>query len=236
MNDLILEILEDVSYRTNPYFMALQDGSMSFDDFVETQKQFYFAVIFFSRPMAALAAKIPSTELRIEIIRNVWEEHGEGDPERIHGKTFETFLARLTNDSNLDLDSLALWPEIRQFNTTLAGACVLDEYLIGAAMLGIIERMFCEISTMIGEGVVQRGWLSRNAMIHYNLHEEIDLKHSQDFFNVLQPAWDKDEENRYYIEQGLRLGATAFNLLYEGLFENRSRRLSRMVTGPHSRS
>jgi pyrroloquinoline-quinone synthase len=73
-------------------------------------------------------------------------------------------------------------------------------------------------------------------MIHYDLHEEIDVKHSQDFFDVLAPAWEKSAENRYYIEQGLRLGAHVFNGLYEGLYRARKRRLMRRLRGPHSRA
>lgn len=49
MNELLDRVLEDCGYRDNPYFQSLRDGSMDFDDFVETQIQFYFAVVFFSR-------------------------------------------------------------------------------------------------------------------------------------------------------------------------------------------
>ena len=56
---MIRRILEESGYADNPYFAALNDGSFEKDDFVETQVQFYFAVDFFSRPMAAVAARIP---------------------------------------------------------------------------------------------------------------------------------------------------------------------------------
>ena len=39
-----------------------------------------------------------------------------------------------------------MWPEVRAFNTVLVGACVMDEYLIGAGVMGIIERMFSDIA------------------------------------------------------------------------------------------
>jgi len=236
MNSLIQDILSETQYVKNPYFISLKDGSFSKEDFIETQVQFFFAVIFFSRPMAALAAKIPTPQLRMEIIRNVWEEHGEGNPHHIHGNTFRIFLDRLGSIKDADIEARALWPEVRIFNTTLAGACVLDEYLIGVGMMGIIERMFCEISQWLGQGIVQRGWLREDNMIHYNLHEDLDIKHSQDFFDVLLPAWEKSDENKYYIEQGLRLGARVFDGLYRGLYEARHRRALRTVRGPHSRA
>ena len=43
-------------------------------------------------------------------------------------------------------------------------------------------------------------------------------------------------ENRYYIEQGLRLGVFIFNRLYEDLYNARERRIFRDVCGPHTRA
>lgn len=233
---LIQNILNETNYHNNPYFAHLRDGSFEKVDFVETQKQFYFAVIFFSRPMAALAAKIPSPEMRLEILRNVWEEHGEGSLTHAHGNTFIEFLKRLDSVTLEDVIHQGLWPEIRIFNTTLAGASVLDDFLISVATLGIIERMFSDISAWIGEGVVQRGWINKEKLIHYKLHQKLDIKHSEDFFNVLRTPYEQNIENRYHIEQGLRLGATLFNNLYTGLWNSRKRRWVLSQPIPPSRS
>ena len=236
LDDLIDSVLEDVDSASNPYLVALEDGSLEFDDFVETQIQFYFVVTFFSRPMATVAARIPEPELRLEILRNVWEEHGEGDLEKAHGATFREFLERLAGVSAETLQGRALWPEARLFDTALAGAAALDESIVGVGMLGMIERMFVDISGRLGRGVVARGWLSEDRMIHYDLHEVLDVKHSEDFFRVLRVRWDADPESRYYIDQGLRLGAAAFDGLYRGLFRARTRRWRAAHRDHHARS
>ena len=125
MQETIEEILTEINYRENPYFISLRDGSMEKEDFVETQIQFFGAVIFFSRPMAAVAAKIPGAQRRIEVIRNVWEEHGEGDSRLMHGTTFEVLLAKLGIADREEVLARSLWPEVRQFNTTLTGCVAL---------------------------------------------------------------------------------------------------------------
>ncbi|MEM1449249.1 MAG: iron-containing redox enzyme family protein [Planctomycetota bacterium] len=233
----VQRVLDEAGHADNPYFVALRDGSFAFDDFVETQVQFYFVVQFFSRPMATVAAKIPSAELRLEVLRNVWEEHGEGDLSRAHGATFREFLLRLAGLRPDELEARALWPEARLFDTALAGASALDEWIVGVAMLGMIERMFVDISSWIGRGVVERSWLAEERMVHYDLHETLDVKHSQDFFDVLRSTWDEEPAARYYVEQGLRLGATAFDTLYRGLYRARGRRaLAPERAGPHARS
>ena len=224
LNDLIERVLKDTGYDENPYFVNLREKTFEKSDFVETQIQFFYAVIFFSRPMAALAAKIPTPELRLEVLRNAWEEHGEGSLTQAHGKTFLEFLRRIGNVTEEQVYLRGLWADVRIFNTTLSGASVLDDFIIAVGALGIIERMFSDISAWIGQGVTENDWLAESEMIHYALHQELDVKHSEDFFKILEAPFKKSAENRYLIEQGLRLGATLFNNLYIGLWTRRKTR------------
>jgi len=224
LSDLVERVLRETNYFENPYFVNLRGKTFGREDFIETQIQFYYAVIFFSRPMAALAAKIPTPELRLEVLRNAWEEHGEGSLTQAHGKTFLEFLNRIGNVSENDIHLRGLWADVRIFNTTLSGVSVLDDFIVAVGVLGIIERMFSDISAWIGKGVVENGWISEEQLIHYKLHQELDIKHSEDFFKIIESPFEKSAGNRYLIEQGLRLGATVFNNLYRGLWENRQTR------------
>jgi pyrroloquinoline-quinone synthase len=237
LSELISRILEESGYKDNPYFTSLSNGAMGLEDFVETQVQFYFAVVFFPRPMAAAAAKIPTHKSRLEIMRNAWEEHGSGSEDKFHDNTFIKFLSTVSEHKIQDIQSRELWPEVRAFNTTLSGACVLDEHIVSVGMLGMIELMFSYISTWIGQAVVNNGWVDKADLVHYDLHEQLDIKHSQDFFNVIESSWSNSVEDRYLIEQGLRLGAYCFNNLYLGLFNSRStRRLSNTPILRHQRT
>lgn len=224
LNKLIERVLQETDYHENPYFVNLREKTFEKEDFVETQIQFFYAVIFFSRPMAALAAKIPTPELRLEVLRNVWEEHGEGSLTQGHGKTFLEFLRRLGGVAEKDVYLRGLWADVRIFNTTLSGVSVLDDFIVAVGVLGIIERMFSDISSWIGKGVIANEWLAENEMIHYKLHQELDIRHSQDFFRIIELPFQKSAENRFLIEQGLRLGATVFDNLYRGLWRHRKTR------------
>lgn len=232
MKTLIQEVLAAHSIKDNPYLAALADGSLAREDFIETQVQFYYAVVFFSRPMAVLAAKIPSSALRIEVLRNVWEEHGEGDLAARHGSTFLELLSRLAGLTRADVERRMLWPEVRAFNTVLVGAATLDDWEVGASVLGMIERMFADIAAHIGRSILRRGWLTEDRLIHYGLHAELDVRHSDDFFALLEPTWARDERGRYLIEQGLRLGGYVFDRMYRDLWHARARRWLSKVEGP----
>ncbi len=200
----------------NPYLSALRDGGMSIEDFRRSQEQFFFAVTFFPRPMAALVGRIPEPGRRLDILRNLIEEHGGFDESAFHHNTFREFLGRMGCCSIATLDGLTLRPEVRAFNSVLTSACVLDELEVGIACMGIIELAFAGISAGIGSAVVARGWLPAERMIHYRLHAEIDERHADEFFAVIEDAWD-DSRRRYHVEQGLELGAYAFDRLFRDL-------------------
>ena len=210
-------ILSKIGIFNNSYFEALRNGSMTLKSFQKTQEQFYFAVVFFARPMAALAARFPDPTTRLDILHNVVEEHGDFDQKKFHATTFQTFLKSIGSNPN-NLQKLALWPELRAFNSTLTTACLLDEVETGIGCMGMIEYAFAEISAIIGKAVVKRGWVKSKDLVHYKLHSKIDKRHAEEFFVLVEPAW-KDKSRYCLVEQGLELGAYIFDRLYHDLYQ-----------------
>lgn len=214
----------------NPYLEALQDGSMDLDCFRRTQEQFFFAVTFFPRPMAALVGRISDPRLRLDILHNLVEEHGEFQEQCFHHTTFQQFLRSIGSRPE-QLEGTPLWPALRAFNSVLTAACVLDELEVGVGCMGIIEYAFAGISAAIGSAVVRRGWVTSENLVHYKLHAAIDERHAEEFFAVIEPHWD-DPHRRYFIEQGLELGAYIFDRLYRDLYAaGRAGRLLRAGKG-----
>ncbi len=200
----------------NPYFQTLQSGVMTREQFQQSQRQFYFAVEFFSRPMSALLTRLPDPKQRLGILANVVEEHGDFQPAAFHEATFRQFLAALGETHPPQRNEIA--PPAHAFNLSIMAACNADDVLVGIACLGIIEYAFAEISALIGGAVVRRGWLSEDALVHYSLHAELDKKHAADFFELLQDDW-KSADKRAAIERGLWLGGYVFDRLYRDLLK-----------------
>ena len=208
---------------------------MTKDDFVETQIQFFHAVIFFSRPMAALVGRIPRPQMRVALLENIGDEHGSGRLTVCHENTFVELLSRLGVDRP-EIDRRAMWPEVRAFNAALLGTCSTDDVYTGLAALGIIEDMFAGISTEIGQSIVSRAWLKRRDVVHYTTHESLDVQHAEGFYASLYEPYERHPRWRYQIDQGLELGAYTFLRLYDDLWRARERRWMREVLGPHSLS
>jgi pyrroloquinoline quinone (PQQ) biosynthesis protein C len=233
MKSYVAALRTRLQVPANEYLVGLRDGALSREDFVETQLQFFFAVVFFSRPMAALAGRLPRPEMRLQILANVSDEHGEGRLRFCHERTFLELLSRL-GVPPAEIERRALWPEVRAFNTTLAGLCLLDDTNTAVAALGIIEDLFAGISATIGKAIVARGWLPSDQVVHYATHEKLDEAHAEGFYEGLYAPYAAHPRFQYQIEQGLELGAYAFLRLYEDLWANRARRWTRSVGGPHS--
>lgn len=226
------EILDRSGIMANSYFRDLQNGAMSLEAFRRTQEQFFFAVTFFPRPMAALVGRIPDPKQRLDVLHNLVEEHGEFQEHRFHHNTFQQFLRSIGGKPDT-LDDLMIWPEVRAFNSVLTSACVLDELDVGIACMGVIEQAFAGISALIGRAVVDRGWVTSESLVHYKLHAEIDERHAEEFFAVVEAGW-KDGSRRYFIEQGLELGTYIFDRLYLDLHASGSTRTPRYHNGQHT--
>lgn len=211
------EVLRRIDILSNPYLRALRDGTMTLDGFRRSQEEFFFAVTFFPRPMAVLVGRIPDPKQRLDILHNLVEEHGEFDEQAFHHNTFRHFLRSIGSDP----DKVEAFPRsapMRAFNSVLTASCVLDELEVGVGCMGIIEFAFAGISAAIGQAVVKNGWVESDKLVHYKLHAEIDERHAEEFFAVVEPSWS-DAKRRYFIEQGLELGAYIFDRLYRDLYD-----------------
>lgn len=207
----------------NGYFTLLEEGEMSREVFAATQKQFYFAVRYFPRPMAALMARMPDSSLRQGLVHNVSEEHGldvgtgEGfDPLLAHDVTFCRFLA-LLGVGKEEVHNQREGAAVRAFNNSLMGTCLMEPADLAFACLGVIEHSFAGLSALIGKSVTGQGWVPSGALVHYSLHAEIDQRHAADFFKNVEGAWLAGGVSRAAVEDGVRLGLHLFNRLYEDL-------------------
>lgn len=207
-------ILQQVKITDNPFFQDLANGTMTLDVFRRTQEQFSFAVVYFSRPMAALVSRIPDPYARANILHNLVEEHGDFQADAYHAATICRFVE--TIGGNTDFASLTPWPEVDAFNSVLMAACALDPVEVGLSCLGIIEYGFIEISAAIANASIRRGWVTPANLAHYALHTEIDPRHAEDFFALVEPQWQTP--NRCLVEQGLELGAYVWDRLYRDLY------------------
>lgn len=221
MNPIVQAILQDFDPGKNPYFKALEDGSFQRVDFVETQAQFYHAVVHIHQPMRILANRTPTDRNREKILSNIQDELGNGNVQESHEQTFLCFLKRIANLSEVDVRQGPVWAELRRFNQQIDHACTHKDYRFACALFGMIEHLFSDISTRIATHIIQQRWMSSKDLIHYNTHAVLDVQHAQDFYDVALPDWPGEKA---LITQGLQHGAQLLDDLYRELYRNRQQR------------
>ncbi len=211
-------ILAESNLLDGAYFAALESGAMSLEQFRVSQAQFFYAVQYYARPIAALISRLPDPTQRLDLVHNLVEEHGNFDEAKFHPTTFGRFLASI-GGQRPDVGGVAIGPVVHAFNATLIGACTGDDVETGISCLGIIELAFAGVSAAISQLVVKRGWMPADQVVHYALHAGLDVEHAHEFFAMVEPVFD-DPCKRAPIERGLRLGAYALERLYRDLAED----------------
>ena len=202
-----------------PYFNKLCSGEMSKGEFLNSQIEFAPLVHAFSRSLALVIANIPDALNRISLVENLWEEHGRGIKANVHGQTMLALIDRLGGmSSEIDINKPSI--NARIFNEALRSVSSFEDYRFSASVFAGMERTFVDVSTMTYKSIVDCGWLEKSRIIHYELHRELDVQHSEEFLLVVNKDWEDNEASRALIEGGIRFGSRLFANFYVGLSNN----------------
>ncbi|HEY9821709.1 MAG TPA: iron-containing redox enzyme family protein [Candidatus Sericytochromatia bacterium] len=210
----VLRVAEVYDFHHHPYLIWMQTDSTSREAFCQSQLPFRFAVESFSQALAAVLARIPLLEARLPLAENVAEEHGHGDCLRSHKYTFGQYLQSL-GATAAELETPCITP-VLAFNQSILTYCLSQPGEAGAALLGIIEYLYVDISAAIARTVNHRGWVAPGSQSHYAVHEKLDTEHARDLLMLAAPTWN-EPRSRTQVVQGLVLGAHYFWSLYRDL-------------------
>ena len=190
------------------YVHRVLDGDLSREHFVRTQVQFLFAVEPYADYLALLAARCESAEARRVLEQIVRDERGGAEASGAHGQTVRTLLARLGVTAE-QIATTSRWPCVEAFNAGVFEACTRSPEQSGIATIAAIEELFIDISAGLARGIVARGWLPPDRIVHYDVHEQLDRFHADILYALLDPS--------EAVERGLARGVTLMVDLYAGL-------------------
>lgn len=215
--------------ENNPYFVILTKIPTK-ESFVRSQRTFVTAIDFWSKILASVMMQMPSDKERTVIMKNLWDEHGCGNPANSHVETFKEFMRSLGSD-NLTVGYLHADSGVLNFIKSLNGLYEThlepkdygdkDERLqlvYAVAALGMIEFTYVTVSKRIHQYALT--FLEPKTISHYSIHETIDVGHARDLFSLVGENWlDSDFQND--VKRGIETG---YRLMYD-LYENLSKYL-----------
>ena len=216
MKEFIREVKQDNPLESNPFFKDILENKISLDSFKYTQYYFYPVVTFFSKPMFMLCSKIDDYNIRWKILENIIDEHGKGSEPENHGSTYKSYLINLGLDYN-KIDSEKINHYALEFNNILMRECSENYWVKGAAMIAIMEDLYINISRIIYNFLIENNHLDKDKIIHYKIHEEIDVKHSEDMYGLLSDHWSDNKLNEI-IKSGFVEGNDMLLNLFSNLY------------------
>jgi len=212
VKNFISELIKSSPIHRQPFFISLLNGTMDKERFKETQIGILDAVEFFSRPMFIISSKLDSYEDRYCIIRNILDEHGNGEIKKAHGNTFRQYLFSL-GATEKQIKNRKPNQAAVKYNNILMECSLNSPTMRSVAMMGIIEERYSKISATIVKEILKKKWISKENLYHYSLHEELDVEHAQGFYNIIKGSWE-DINSKEEIKKGLSLGNSMILNLY----------------------
>jgi pyrroloquinoline-quinone synthase len=199
-------------FRSHPYLVWMRESATR-TEFMESQVPFRFAVEGFSRALAAVVARTTELERRRAVAENVAEEHGlMGAAD--HKSTYIEYLGGLGADET----RLGLPPTfaVTGFVESIVNFALVHPGEEGAASLGIIERLYVDVTRELLDGIERRDFADLARQNHYCKHEKLDVGHARELLEVAEDAW-ATPRGRQRIATAMVLGARYFWELYSGL-------------------
>ena len=215
MKDFIIRLKYKTPIRKNYYFSRLINDELTLEEFQKSQLNFFDAVLSFTKPMFIISSKLDSYEQRLCILENIFEEHGNGDITKSHGKTFEEYLI-LLGVNKKEIKNRKVDKSSQKFNLSLIEKSQKESTYFSLAMMGIIEERYSEMSKLISEKVLKNKWLTEKTLIHYKVHEKLDIDHAESFYHLISSKW-LNKSIQDDIKKGLRFGNELILNLYTGL-------------------
>lgn len=151
--------------------------------------QFWFASKIFPKLLCQLAGRIEEDDLRMPLVKNIWDEHGGGDYKKTHRFLYQNFLREFREKTQLDVDSplfntpqaaissyLSGWIDVMQNQPV---ACALGA--LGPGAEEVVPDEFRAMTRLIRSKVP----ISEEGLTYFVSHETIDESHSSDVWDML---------------------------------------------------
>ncbi|MCB1157741.1 MAG: iron-containing redox enzyme family protein [Leptospiraceae bacterium] len=197
----------------NNKWLEEKSSLLSKQDLLLWLSQEYFVSVGFVNWFLWTAAISPSQEAQMILVKNIWEELGEGNIEETHVNILKSFLSSM----KIPIESLKLFPETAEYlgmmkeitNTNfyeaLGALGPANEYLLKLEYSKVYEAY---LKLREKENVPEARFFKVNL--------EADESHSAQMFRLIEAVADTEEKQKSVLEGNIK-ALNARILFYEGL-------------------
>ncbi len=203
----------------HPFINRIADGWLNQQQLQYFAKEYFVYCFHFPRFLSACAANIPDDETRLAIIENLWEEHGEGNPDKSHRKLYERF-ALATGLRHEDLTFAKALPSTRICIENLLNLCIHEHFLVSLGALGPGTEYFTNDEyKKIESGLKLYDFLEPEDYTFWTIHIGLDDIHYAEMVKPVEKWLDK-KINRERLKKGAERAIELELLFWDGLEEH----------------
>ncbi|EMY77578.1 hypothetical protein LEP1GSC060_0181 [Leptospira weilii serovar Ranarum str. ICFT] len=198
---------------TSNRWLEKKESRMEKEDLLLWLRQEYFVSVDFVNWFLNAAAISDSVEAKIVLVRNIWEELGEGKAEDSHVCILKKFLS----DMGANVHNEHRLPETKSYLDLMQKITTSDFYSALGALGPANEYLLkLEYSRMFKSyrDLRERSFLPEGKFFQVNL--DADESHAEKLFRLIEVVADT-EEKRNRVTEGNRLALDARLVFYEGL-------------------
>ncbi|HEX5684032.1 MAG TPA: iron-containing redox enzyme family protein [Ideonella sp.] len=216
------QVAESHPLWSHPFVERCRAGQLTLSQVRVIGAQMYKFCHQFPSFLALALAACPQEDARIVIGKNLWEELGEGDPQRAHASLFRQFTRALGVD-DVHLSAIPAQPETAALIDTYRS--LGDDYgvqgILGAlcyASEGIVAALYSHIQ----RGLRQAGTFDREALMFFEVHIHADDEHADKLEAILLPMLSTFEDE-LLVQQAIRTAMDARCLFFDGVLREAER-------------
>lgn len=215
----VLDHIESHSLFEHPFFDAFCGRRLNLDQIKVWAKQRLFSSQRFPCFLAAFVSHIEDDiDVRAAYVKQIYEEHGNLDPERVHSRQLTRLIFAL-GVSREELSKEQMLPGTRRFvetymNVSREGNLLkcMGMYALGSEPVIAMEMVLCL------RGLQTISWLKSEDIVYFSDHAYHDYRHTAELTDILLPFLRSDTD-REKAWEGIVEIINARKALYDGVAE-----------------
>src|SRR5437868_9022352 len=150
--DLLINKINQI--QNNHFIKKLQTNNTTMENFLNIMVDFGYVVNEWSNLLSILIKYVPSVKERFILIKNLYDEHGNGNIMNAHVNTYDLFLKSISKNMNLNIQSNFV--HLNMYKNFVDKLYVEFEnnqnnWIKCVCILGMIEKMYVTISLAIND-------------------------------------------------------------------------------------
>lgn len=201
------------------FFAAFHAGRLNLSDVKIWAKQRLFSSQRFPCFLGAFISHLEDdVDARAAYVKQIFEEHGELDPEKIHSRQLSRLIFAL-GVSRQELNAEVMLPGTRSFVETYMRLSREGDILKGMGMYALgSEPVIAMEMVLCLQGLATIEWLRPEDCIYFSDHAYHDYRHTAELTDVLLP-YLKSDSDRERAWHGMVEILDARKSLYDGIAE-----------------